>query len=304
MARHLIMLGGATASGKTTLSIAIAKHFDCPIISADSRQFYREISIGTAKPSKEELSEVKHYFINNLSIHETYSVGQYESEAITVLEEIYKNNDIVIAVGGTGMYLKALEQGVDIFPQVDPIVRTEIQLQFDVEGIESLQKELLITDPEYAEIVDLNNPHRIIRALSVIRSCGQKFSKFLTSTNVSRSFTTLKLKTDVPRTILYERINKRVDQMIENGLMEEVQSVYPLRHLNSLNTVGYKELFDHLDGLYELNYAIEKIKQHTRNYAKRQTTWFNNQGNWQGLSDIEPRMIIDTIEKMMNQTSF
>ncbi len=285
--KYLILVGGPTASGKTSLAIDLAQYYSCPILSADSRQFYREISIGTAKPTEEEMAAAKHYFINTLSIHDDYNVGQYERDAMQILDEVYRTHDVAIVVGGTGLYLRALIHGVDEFPAVAPADRDYFQQLYDEQGLAPLQAALAEADPSYYDQVDRDNPHRLIRALSVIRSSGEPFSSFLTSQHTVRPFISVPFCIQMDRQLLYDRINRRVDIMIQMGLIDEARSVYPYRSLNSLNTVGYKELFKYIDGEWSLEQAVDKIKQHSRNYAKRQMTWFKNQGNWTPIQDKE-----------------
>lgn len=294
-------MGGPTGSGKTELSLKLAQYFGCPILSADSRQFYREMSIGTAKPTAVELSAVRHYFINSLSIREDYSVGQFERDCIALLEELHESYKVIIAVGGTGLYLRAIYQGIDQFPAVEENLIENYKKKLALNGITTLQDELKIKDPEYASIVDLNNPHRLIRALSVIASTGDTFSSFRTGTKAERSFSTIKIRTELDRAILYNRINHRVDQMISSGLIDEVKGLEAYYDHNALNTVGYKELIQYLRGKTTEAEAISKIKQHTRNYAKRQITWFNNQGDWYPVNPQDVQSIIGYIEDQMTK---
>lgn len=298
--KHLIVIGGPTASGKTSLSIALAKHYSCPIISADSRQFYREMSIGTAKPDTDELAAAEHHLINSLSIHEPYSVGQFERDVIALLNRLYQQHDVVILVGGTGLYIKAVCEGLDDFAKVNQTDVQYYQNLFDTNGITFLQKELQEQDLEYAATVDMYNSHRLIRALSYIKSTGQKFSAQLNKKTIARQFTPHYISLALDRKLLYDRINRRVDQMILNGLTEEVKILYPYKHLNSLNTVGYKELFRHFDGEWTLEQAIDKIKQHSRNYAKRQITWFKNQGDWQHVDPSKTELVLQYLDGSMN----
>ena len=282
----MIHIGGPTASGKTSLAVDLAMHYGCEVISADSRQFYREISIGTAKPRESELQGVKHHFIDSLSIHDDYSAGQFERDTIALMNEIHKSQDFIIVAGGTGLYHRVIYDGLDQYPPVDKSVVAYYTKRLKDQGIASLKEELTMRDPEYATQVDLNNGHSLIRALSVIACSDKPFSHFQKSKTIERNFTPVKLAIEVDRTLLYDRINTRVDFMIEQGLIEEARNVYPHRTLNSLNTVGYKELFVYFDGTYDLETAIDKIKQHTRNYAKRQITWFKNQDNWNKITGL------------------
>jgi len=270
----LLVIAGPTAVGKTAAAIQLAKYYKTVIVSADSRQFYREMSIGTAKPSDEELNAVKHYFINSLSITESFSAGDFEKQALTLLDDLFKRHDIVILAGGSGLFIKAVCDGFDNLPSSDAVLREKLNKEFFEKGIEGLQKKLKIIDPEYFEQVDINNPQRIIRALQVFESTGKPFSTFLKSAITQRPFKIIKLGISLPREILYRRINERVEIMVQQGLLDEVRALLPYRNLNALNTVGYNELFDYFDGKVELAASIDLIKQNTRRFAKRQLTWF------------------------------
>jgi tRNA dimethylallyltransferase len=272
--KTLLVIAGPTASGKTAAAIRLARHFNTVILSADSRQFYREMSIGTAKPDAEELAAAKHYFIDSHSINELFSVGDFEKQGLALLDDLFKVHDVVILVGGSGLYIKALCEGFDDIPQADEGIREQLNDELAEKGITPLQEELKIVDPAYYNEVDINNPQRIIRALEVYRSTGQPFSFYRKATINKRTFNCIKIALDVPREVLYSRINTRVDVMVAQGLVEEVRSLLPYRQLNALNTVGYSELFDHFDSKTDLNKAIEMIKQNTRRFAKRQLTWF------------------------------
>jgi tRNA dimethylallyltransferase len=272
--KTLIVIAGPTAIGKTAAAIQLAQHFKTAIISADSRQFYREMSIGTAKPTPEELATAKHYFINSHSITESFTVADFEKQGLELLEEIFKTNDVVILAGGSGLYIKAICEGFDNIPSVEPGTREKLNQAFDEHGITYLQEKLKIADPVYYTQVDIHNPQRLIRALEVFESTGKPFSAYRLSHTNQRSFDIIKIGLDLPRDILYQRINLRVDNMIKQGLVDEVKSLLPYRHLNALNTVGYSELFDYFDGKINLDTAIDRIKQNTRRFAKRQLTWF------------------------------
>ena len=272
--KKLIVIGGPTASGKTDFAIQLAQHFGTEIISADSRQFYKEMSIGTAKPQLSDLAKVKHHFIGNLSIHGAYSVGDFERDALAALDIIFEKNDYAIMVGGTGLYIRAVCEGLDEFPEVTLSIRQELESIFEREGIEPLQKLLQEVDNEYFKQVDIQNPMRIIRALSVWKASGKPFSSFRSGSKAERDFEPIYIALDLPRDVLYDRINCRVDMMMAEGLLEEAKDLYPFKNLNALQTVGYTELFAHFDGQMTLDEAVDKIKQHTRNYAKRQMTWF------------------------------
>ncbi|TWP23338.1 tRNA (adenosine(37)-N6)-dimethylallyltransferase MiaA [Apibacter muscae] len=265
---------GPTAIGKTSLSIKIAQYLNTEIISCDSRQFYKEMKIGTACPSDEELDMVPHHFIQNLSIKQDYSVGDFEREAIEVINFLFQKHDQLVMVGGSGLYEKAINEGLDEFPDVDPEIRNSLVSELNEIGIGFLVSELKNVDPEYYAIADLQNPMRVIRALEVFRSTGKLFSSFRKKNLKSRDFSTIKIGLEAPREIIYDRINLRVDQMMQNGLLEEVKTLLPYRHVNALQTVGYKELFSYLDGDISLDKAIEEIKKNSRRYAKRQLTWY------------------------------
>jgi tRNA dimethylallyltransferase len=272
--KKLITISGPTASGKTSLSLKLAEHLNCSIISCDSRQFYKEMSIGTAVPLKNELKKIDHYCIQHKSIKETYTIGDFKDEAHKILKKLFKNNDFVIMTGGSGLYMDSVVSGLDDFPKIDPVIREGLNKNFKSNGIIYLQKKLKELDPKYYSIVDLNNHRRIIRALEVCISEKQPYSNFLNKkNNTNNKFKTVNLSIETNRVDLYKKINSRVDQMIEYGLVEEVNSLYKYKDLNPLNTVGYKEIFDFIDGKSTLIEAIDKIKQNTRRYAKRQMTW-------------------------------
>ena len=272
--KSLIVIVGPTAIGKTALAIRIAQYLDTEIISADSRQFYKEPDIGTAKPSKKELQEVRHHFINSHSITETFTVGDFEEQALSLLDNLYRLHDNVILTGGSGLYIDAVCKGFDNLPKADPGIRERLNLEYEQNGIGFLQEDLKRLDPEYYNTVDLANPQRIIRALEVYHTTGIKFSDYRTGNGKTRPFKIIKIGLNTDREKLYRQINLRVDLMIREGLIDEVKALVPYRNLNALKTVGYSELFDYIDGNYSLDEAIEKIKQNTRNFAKRQLTWF------------------------------
>ena len=279
--KYLIVVGGPTASGKTTLAIRLAQYFHTEILSADSRQFYREMTIGTAKASMEELSMVPHHFINRLSVCETYNVGDFERDALALLAQLYQKHQVVILAGGSSLYIKALCEGLDVFPDVPTQVREEVEVLYQNSGLVALQTELAEVDPDYFAEVDQSNPHRLIRAISVFRASGFPFSSFRTHQAETRFFTPIYLWLEVPRDILYERINQRVDQMLAHGLESEARGLFEQRHLNALQTVGYQELFDYFAGSISRDEAIELIKRNSRRYAKRQGTWMRRDGFWQ-----------------------
>ena len=293
----LIVLAGPTASGKTAAAIEVAKHFNTVVVSADSRQFYREMSIGTAKPSAEELTAVKHYFIDSLSITETYTAGDYEKQCLELLNELFKVHDVVVLAGGSGLFIKAVCEGFDEFPDADPEVRNRLNNELDDKGLSYLQEKLKAADPEYYQQVDINNPQRVIRALEIFESTGERYSSFRKSTGNKRPFRILKFGLNLPREVLYNRINYRVDIMVQQGLVDEARSLLPYRHLNALNTVGYSELFDYFDGKTDLQTAIALIKQNTRRFAKRQMTWFGKDKEivWVDAGDEVANKIINLI---------
>ncbi|MDR1726153.1 MAG: tRNA (adenosine(37)-N6)-dimethylallyltransferase MiaA [Bacteroidales bacterium] len=274
MEKRLIVLAGSTAVGKTKKAIELAKHFSTEIVSADSRQFYRELKIGVASPTVEEQAEVRHHFVGNISIFDSYNAATYATEALQIIETLFKTHDTVILTGGSGMYIRALCDGIDSIPDADPQIRKELNELFAKEGIKPLQEELREKDPAYFDIVDKQNYIRLIRALEVCRSSGKPYSYFRQGKKVEHSFKIHKLGIMRSREELIQRINQRVDNMIEEGLIEEAREFYPLKHLQALNTVGYKELFDYFENTVSLEKAIENIKTNTRQYAKRQMTWF------------------------------
>ena len=287
--KHLIVLAGPTASGKTATAIKLAKAIDTDIISADSRQFYKELSIGTAAPTEEELSQVNHFFVHHLSIDDKYDVADYEQDVLFLLKHYFKTNDVIVMTGGSGLFIDAVCNGLDAMPDISEEIRNRVTKMPEIEGLEALQKEVERVDPEYFQIVDKQNPRRLQRALEVFYQTGKPYSTFRRKNVAKRDFDIIKLAIHWNRDKLIERINKRVDLMMEQGLLDEVKSVYPKRHLNSLNTVGYKELFDYLDGKCTLEQAVELIKINTRQYAKRQMTWLrkNNDYKWFTIEEID-----------------
>tara|TARA_R110002167_G_scaffold91083_18_gene245035 strand:+ start:1555 stop:2475 length:921 start_codon:yes stop_codon:yes gene_type:complete len=274
MEKILVSIVGPTAIGKTKLAIAAARFFDTEIVSADSRQFYREMTIGTAVPSLTELNAAPHHFIQHKSISEAYSVGDYEQDALSLLQQLFEQQAIVILVGGSGLYTDAVTKGLDQFPEIDPQIRIDLNLQFAEKGLSALQLKLKALDPEHYTKIDQDNPHRVIRALEVCLATGKPYSSFLGKDKAPRFFKTITLGISTDREFLYERIEKRVDQMMEQGLLEEARSLYPKRDLNALQTVGYRELFRYIDGEYDLDFAVSEIKKNTRRFAKRQMTWY------------------------------
>ena len=292
--KHLIVLAGPTASGKTATAIKLAKAFDAEIISADSRQFYKELSIGTAAPTAEELAQVKHNFVHHLSIEDKYDVADYEQDVLSYLKEYFKTKNIAIMTGGSGLYIDAVCKGLDSIPDISDEIRTKVTRMLEEGGLEALQKEVEKVDNDYYQIVDKQNPRRLQRALEVYYQTGRPYSTFRQRNVVKRDFDIIKLAILWDRDKLIERINKRVDMMMEQGLLDEVKSVYPKRHLNSLNTVGYKELFDYLDGKCTLEQAVEQIKINTRQYAKRQMTWLRKNGDYKWFTVDETDEIIES----------
>lgn len=273
----LINIVGPTAIGKTALAIKLAHHFGTEIISSDSRQFFKEMSIGTAVPSEEELSEAVHHFIQHKSIFESYSVGDFERDTIKFLENFYKKNSIIIMVGGSGLYSNAVLYGLDEFPDISQQIREDLNSEYKDKGIEFLQKKLQQLDPQHYENVDIYNPQRIIRALEVCIGTGKAYSSFLNKKKKDRFFSFIQIGLIAEREAMYNRINLRVEKMLENGLFKEVQSLYKYKNLNALQTVGYREFFDFLDSKVNFNQAIELTKMNTRRFAKRQLTWYNKQ---------------------------
>jgi len=274
--KTLVVLLGPTAVGKTELSLSLAKLLSSPIISADSRQIYKTLSIGTAAPTEEHLREVKHYFVHQLELDEYYSAAQFESDVLSLLKEHFETHDYALMSGGSMMYIDAVCKGIDDIPTIGDDVREMLRVRLAQEGLDALKAELKIIDPEYYAIADLKNPKRIVHALEIYYQSGIPFSRLRTNTQKERPFRIVKIGLTRSRELLFQRINQRVDEMMQQGLMDEVRSVYPLRHLNSLNTVGYKELFKVLDGEWELSMAVERIKKNTRVYAKKQITWFKH----------------------------
>jgi len=274
--KTLVVLLGPTAVGKTELSLSLAKLLSSPIISADSRQIYKTLSIGTAAPTEEQLREVKHYFVHQLELDEYYSAAQFESDVLSLLKEHFETHDYALMSGGSMMYIDAVCKGIDDIPTIGDDVRDMLRERLAQEGLDALKAELRIIDPEYYAIADLKNPKRIVHALEIYYQSGIPFSRLRTNTQKERPFRIVKIGLTRSRELLFQRINQRVDEMMQQGLMDEVRSVYPLRHLNSLNTVGYKELFKVLDGEWELSMAVERIKKNTRVYAKKQMTWFKH----------------------------
>lgn len=299
----LIVVAGPTASGKTSVAIRLAQHFSTEILSADSRQFYRGLDIGTAKPNKKELSLVKHHFIDSHELHELYNISDFEKDALSLLNKIFKKNEVAILVGGSGLYIRSVCKGIDDIPGRDENIRNEIQELLDKEGLIALQNKLKVLDPEYFNKTDISNPHRLIRALEVCMLTGKKFSELRKSTVVQRPFQIIKIGLLLEREELYRRIDQRVDQMMADGLMDEARSLSTYKNLNALNTVGYKELFDLFEGKTTEAEAIELIKKNTRNYAKRQMTWFRREEEIKWFDPEDFSEIVNFIEKQIRTKS-
>ena len=274
MPKNLIVLIGPTGVGKTELSLSIAESFHTSIVSADSRQLYADLKIGTAAPTPDQLARVPHHFVGTLQLTDYYSAAQYEAEVMNKLEELFKENNVVVLTGGSMMYVDAICKGIDDIPTVDKETRELMLQRYEEEGLEQLCKELKLLDPEYYNIVDLKNPKRVIHALEICYMTGKTYTSFRTRSTKERPFHIIKIGLTRDREELYDRINRRVDIMMQDGLLEEARNVYAYKHLNSLNTVGYKEMFKYLDGEWTLDFAIEKIKQNSRIYSRKQMTWF------------------------------
>ena len=299
MKKKLITISGQTASGKTNLSIRLAQNLNCSIISCDSRQFYKEMSIGTAVPSKLELSKANHYFIHHKSVKDNYTVGDFQNDALKLIENLFKKDDYIILTGGSGMYMDAIVNGIDKFPKIKLGVRELLNKKHNSRGILFLKNKLKELDPEYYDIVDVNNHRRLIRALEVCISTGKPYSSFLNKKNKKYDFESVNFCIKVDRELLYKKINYRVDKMISDGLIKEAKTLLKFEDLNPLNTVGYKELFEHFKGNLTKSQAIEKIKQNTRRYAKRQMTWLKNKN----LVWIENNVEIDEIKRFINSNN-
>jgi tRNA dimethylallyltransferase len=293
MPKFLISIVGPTAIGKTALSIQLANYFNTDIISADSRQFFREMQIGTAAPTQEELASATHHFIHHKSINESYNVGAFEKETLQLLDALFKNKDVVIMVGGSGLYVDAVVKGLDDFPEIDSNIRETLNKQLASEGLESLQEQLKVLDIQSYNTIAIDNPHRVIRALEICIGTNQPYSSFLNKEKSERPFNIISIGLTADRPIIYDRINQRVDQMMANGLLDEVKQLQSKLHLNALNTVGYSELFKYLNGEWTLEFAISEIKKNSRRFAKRQLTWFKKDPNitWFEFSDTLAHII-------------
>jgi len=300
MQKYLIVLTGATGIGKTKIGIQIAQHFNTEIVSADSRQIYKEMTIGTAVQGIEDLNAVKHHFIQTHSINEVYNASRYENEALDVIDSVLKTNDLVLLVGGSMLYIDAICKGIDIMPDADPEIRKMLKDKLENEGLESLRFQLKKLDPDYYNSVDLKNPNRIIHALEISILTGKPYSSFRSNPKKIRPFSIIKIGLNCDRKNLHNRINSRVDQMIDAGLENEARNLYHLKHLNALNTVGYRELFAFFDGETTREEAIELIKRNSRRYARKQITWFRNDDemNW-----FEPEQLSKIIDLIKNRIS-
>jgi tRNA dimethylallyltransferase len=307
--KYLITIVGPTAIGKTALSIALAQHYNCEIISCDSRQFFKEMTIGTAVPSKEELALAKHHFIQNKSIFEQYTVGDYEKEAVAKLDELYKTNDFAILVGGSGLYVDAVLKGFDTFPEINPLVREQVNLDYEKLGMDYLQEKLQQLDPNYYTQITLENPQtlqnpqRMMRFIEVCIGSGKPYSSFLNKEKNTRNFTPIGIGLEAERSVIYDRINQRVDVMMSEGLLAEAESLFPNKNLNALQTVGYRELFDYFDNQITLDFAIDEIKKNTRRFSKRQLTWFKRTENVTWFDYLTDRKkIIAVVDAIFEKT--
>ena len=300
MNNTLIVLIGPTGVGKTELSLSIAEHFGTCIVSSDSRQLYADLKIGTAAPTPEQLARVKHHFVGTLQLTDYYSAAQYETEVMSKLEELFQQNNVVVLTGGSMMYVDAICKGIDDIPTVDNETRELMMRRYEEEGLEKLCAELKLLDPEYYQIVDLKNPKRVVHALEICYMTGKTYTSFRTQSTKERPFRIIKIGLTRDREELYERINRRVDEMMKEGLLEEAKSVYEYKHLNSLNTVGYKEIFQYLDGEWTLDFAIEKIKQNSRIYSRKQMTWFKRDKDITWFHPDQQKEIMNHINNLLS----
>ena len=298
--KFLIVVAGPTAVGKTDLSIRLAQHFKTVILSADSRQFFRELNIGTAKPTPEEQQGVTHYFIDSHSISEEYNAGQFEADALELLDRVFKEKDVAILTGGSGLYVRALCEGMDEMPEVAPEIREELNRKLETEGLETLCQQLEKLDPEYFAQVDKANPQRVVRALEVCMASGKPYSFFRNQQRKPRPFGIIKIGLTRPREELYQRIDLRMDQMLAQGLLEEAKSLLPYRQHNALQTVGYTEIFGFLDGEYDWEEAVRLLKRNSRRYAKRQLTWFRKDPEFTWFEASQENEILTFIEARIN----
>ena len=295
MKKTLIVITGPTAVGKTALCLEIAKHFDIPIINADSRQIYKELRIGTASPTSEQMQQVPHFFVGSLSLNDYYSASLFEQQVLECLEQQFQTNDYALLSGGSMMYIDAVCDGIDDIPTIDDETRELMKQRLAEEGLEALVEELKRLDPEYYEIVDRQNPRRVVHALEICTMTGKTYTSFRKREKRQRPFRIIKIGLNRPREELYQRINQRVDEMMQQGLLEEAKSLYPMRQMNALNTVGYKELFDYLEGRWPLEEAVERIKGNTRRYARKQLTWYKKDPQIHWFHPQETEQIISYI---------
>ena len=301
MNNQLVTIIGPTAIGKTALAIKIAEFYKTEIVSADSRQFYRELNIGTAKPSSSELSKIKHHLINNKSIHEQYNINDFEKDAIESINSIFKKNKVAVLVGGSGLFINSVLYGLDEIPEIDENIRNSLYSDMDSLGIKTLQEKLKLLDPNSYENIDIDNPRRLIRALEVTIGSGKPYSSFLKKTKKTRNFNVITIGLNQDRAELYEKINTRVDNMIKGGLIDEVKGLYELKNLKTLNTIGYSEVFKYIDGVYSKDECINEIKKNTRRYAKRQLTWFKSIENVKWVSpNYDLKDVLNHIERLIN----
>ena len=301
MNNQLVTIIGPTAIGKTDLAIKIAEFYKTEIVSADSRQFYRELNIGTAKPSSSELSKIKHHLINNKSIHEQYNINDFEKDAIESINSIFKKNKVAVLVGGSGLFINSVLYGLDEIPEIDENIRNSLYSDMDSLGIKTLQEKLKLLDPNSYENIDIDNPRRLIRALEVTIGSGKPYSSFLKKTKKTRNFNVITIGLNQDRAELYEKINARVDNMIKDGLIDEVKGLLELKNLKTLNTIGYSEVFKYIDGVYSKDECINEIKKNTRRYAKRQLTWFKSIENVKWVSpNYDLKDVLNHIERLIN----
>ncbi len=304
MRKTLIVITGPTAVGKTQLCLDIALHFGTPVINADSRQIYRELCIGTAPPTEEQLQLVRHYFVGSLSLSDYYSASLFEQQVTSLLDTLFINSDYALMAGGSMMYIDAVCNGIDDIPTVDPETRATMKRRLAEEGLEALVEELRRLDPEHYATVDRQNPRRVVHALEICHMTGRTYTSFRKAQRKQRPFRIVKIGLNRPREELYTRINQRVDQMMAQGLLQEAQTLYPMRHQNALNTVGYKELFEYIDGRWTLQEAVERIKGNTRRYARKQLTWLRRDPDIRWFSPDEKKQIIEYIERSEKKTPF
>ena len=301
MNNQLVTIIGPTAIGKTGLAIKIAEFYKTEIVSADSRQFYRELNIGTAKPSSSELSKIKHHLINNKSIQEQYNINDFEKDAIESINSIFKKNKVAVLVGGSGLFINSVLYGLDEIPEIDENIRNSLYSDMDSLGIKTLQEKLKLLDPNSYENIDIDNPRRLIRALEVTIGSGKPYSSFLKKTKKTRNFNGITIGLNQDRAVLYEKINTRVDNMIKGGLIDEVKGLYELKNLKTLNTIGYSEVFKYIDEIYSKDECINEIKKNTRRYAKRQLTWFKSIENVKWVSpNYDLKDVLNHIEHLIN----